>query len=196
MEKSTSISLVGVGGQGILLASEILARTAMLAGHDVKKSEVHGMSQRGGSVISQVRFGENVASPIISDGCSDILVAFEKLEALRWRCLLKSGGPAIVNQLDIIPVTVSSGLQPAVEDPDQQLAALFPDLQLVDAQAMAEEAGNQRTANIVLTGALARLMQFEVALWKQALEERLPTRLLEVNLRAFDAGYQSADAKG
>jgi len=196
MKQATSISLVGVGGQGILLASEILARTAMLAGHDVKKTEVHGMSQRGGSVISQVRYGQDVASPIISEGCSDILVAFEKLEALRWRCLLKSGGPALVNQLDIIPVTVSSGLQSAVADTDAQLEALFPDLHLVDAQTLAKEAGNLRTANIVLTGALARLMQFETTLWRQALEERLPSRLLEVNLRAFEAGYQYAESQG
>ena len=195
MDKTVSISLVGVGGQGTLLTSEILARTAALAGFDVKKSEIHGMSQRGGSVISQVRYGRRVFSPIIPDGGSDILVAFEKLEALRWRNLLKADGPALVNALDIVPVTVSSGQQPAVADADAQLRSLYPKLVLVDAQALAVEVGNVRTANMVLAGALSRLTEFDDALWRQALKARLPAKLLDVNLRAFDAGIHAAEAR-
>lgn len=194
MDGTVSISLVGVGGQGILLTSEILARTAALASLDVKKSEVHGMSQRGGSVISQVRYGRHVHSPIIADGASDVLVAFERMEALRWRPLLKPDGRAIVNTLDIIPVTVSSGQQPAVVDEDAKLKALYPRLVQIDAQALAVEVGNVRTANMVLAGALSRLTSFDDALWRTALKARLPAKLLEVNLRAFDAGIRAVGA--
>ena len=112
--KTVNVSLVGVGGQGILLTSDILAKTAALAGLDVKKSEVHGMAQRGGSVISQVRFGDKVYSPIISDGTSDLLVSFERLEALRWRHLLAPTGKVLINDMNMTPVTVSSGQQAAV----------------------------------------------------------------------------------
>jgi indolepyruvate ferredoxin oxidoreductase beta subunit len=192
MDKTTSISLVGVGGQGTLLTSEILARTAALAGLDVKKSEIHGMSQRGGSVISQVRFGRHVYSPIVPDGGSDILVSFERLEALRWRSLLKPDGSALVNAMDIVPVTVSSGLQPAVADEESKLRALYPKLLLIDAQALAVEVGNIRTANMVLAGALSRLTSFDDALWRQALKARLPAKLLDINLKAFDAGIRAA----
>jgi indolepyruvate ferredoxin oxidoreductase beta subunit len=193
MKQTGSISLVGVGEQGILLTSEIIARTAALAGLDVKKSEVHGMSQRGGSVISQVRYGERVHSPIIADGESDVLVAFECLEALRWRPLLKPDGFAIVTTLDIVPVTVSSGQQPAIENEQQKLRDTFPRLLQVDADGLAIEAGNPRTANMVLVGAISRVTGFDRALWVQALEARLPAKLLEVNMRAFEAGCRLLD---
>ncbi len=196
MEGTVSISLVGVGGQGILLTSEVLALTASLAGWDVKKSEIHGMSQRGGSVISQVRYGRKVHSPIVPEGGSDVLVAFEKLEALRWRPLLKPDGPALVNSLDIIPVTVSSGQQPGVPDADASLAALYPRLLMVPAQTLAEAAGNVRTANMVLAGALSRLTPFDADAWRQALNERIPARFLDVNLRAFAAGVASLPDAG
>ena len=187
--ETTSISLVGVGGQGTLLTSDILARTAAIAGWDVKKSEIHGMAQRGGSVISQVRFGTKVRSPIVSEGVSDILVAFEKLEAVRWRSLLKDGGIAVVNDLDWTPVTVSSGLQPAFPDTEGALRSLYPRLVLLDAQSIAQELGNVRTANIVLAGAVSRLSPFfTVEHWLQALRERLPAKLLDINLRAFERG--------
>ena len=184
-----SISLVGVGGQGTLLTSDILARTAAIAGLDVKKSEVHGMAQRGGSVISQVRFGSKVYSPIVSEGGSDILVAFEKLEAVRWRPLLKEGGRALVNDLDLVPVTVSSGQQKAFPDTEGALRTLYPHLTVIDAQGIAVRLGNVRTANIVLCGALARMTPFAKEQWQQALRERLPEKLLAVNLEAFEQGY-------
>ena len=186
-----SISLVGVGGQGTLLTSEILARTAVFAGCDVKKSEVHGMAQRGGSVISQVRFGEKVYSPIVSEGQSDVLVAFEKLEALRWRNLLKTGGKALVNDLEIIPVTVSSGQHLALADAGGQLRETYSDLTVINAQAIAQELGNIRTANMVLAGALSRLTPFEASCWEQALRERIPAKLLDINLKAFELGMSA-----
>lgn len=195
MGKLFSVSLVGVGGQGILLTSEILSRTAALAGFDVKKSEIHGMAQRGGSVISQVRFGDTVFSPIIPDGGSDVLVAFEKTEALRWRHLLKAGGRVLVNAQEILSVTVSSGQQPGVVDPDSRLRQQYGDsLLLLDAAAMAQQVGNPRTANLVIAGALSRLTPFDPALWHQAMRSRIPAKLLAVNLKAFDAGRKVINA--
>ncbi len=182
-----NISLVGVGGQGILLTSDILALAAMHAGYDVKKSEIHGMSQRGGSVISQVRFGEKVFSPIIPDGASDVLVSFERMEALRWAHLAKPEAKILVNDMDRIPVTVSSGLQPAAKNVSGRLAA-YPGLLLVDANPLAEEAGNLRAANLVMAGALSTLVPFEVEHWIAAIRGRIPGKLLDVNLRAFELG--------
>jgi indolepyruvate ferredoxin oxidoreductase beta subunit len=190
-DKITNISLVGVGGQGILLTSDILAKTAVLAGLDVKKSEIHGMAQRGGSVISQVRFGEKVYSPIIPDGASNLLVAFERLEALRWRHLLAPDGKVLINSLDMTPITVSSGQQVAVTDLDDRLRAEYPSALYVDALTIAKEMGNMRTMNMVIAGALSALLPFEPEIWKQAMRERIPGALIELNLRAFDAGRQA-----
>lgn len=183
-----NISLVGVGGQGILLSSDILVRTAMLAGLDAKKAEVHGMSQRGGSVICQVRFGDKVFSPIVGDGDSDILVSFDRLEALRYRPLLADGGTALVNDADLIPTTVSSGMQPAVPDLAGELGKAFPKLNLVRANDLAVQAGNPKCANVVLTGALSLLLDFPHDLWIEALKSRVPPKLLDVNLKAFALG--------
>ena len=182
-----NISLVGVGGQGTLLTSDILALAAMHAGFDVKKSEIHGMSQRGGSVISQVRFGAKVYSPIIPDGQSDVLVSFERTEALRWAHLAKPGASIPVNDMERIPITVSSGLQPPVQNPAQRLTA-YPGLKLLDANPLAKQAGNIRTANVVLVGALSTLVPFDEDHWQAALHERIPEKFLEVNLRAFALG--------
>lgn len=182
-----NISLVGVGGQGILLTSDILARAAMHAGHDVKKSEIHGMSQRGGSVISQVRFGEKVYSPIIPDGASDVLVSFERMEALRWSYLAKPDARILINDMDRTPVTVSSGLQPAAERVSERLAAT-PGLLRINANPLALEAGSLRTANLVMVGALSTLVPFEEEHWIAAIQGRVPPKLLDVNLRAFGLG--------
>lgn len=191
-DKAFNVSLVGVGGQGILLTSDILAKTAALAGLDVKKSEIHGMAQRGGSVISQVRFGEKVFSPIIPDGASDLLVSFERLEALRWRHLLAPGGKVLVNDMEMTPVTVSSGQQPAVTDLDARLAAEYPAAMYVDAMALAKEVGNTRTMNMVIAGALSTLTPFAPEVWQQAMRERIPEKLVALNLTAFDAGRRAA----
>ena len=191
LDRLFNVSLVGVGGQGILLTSDVLALAAMHAGLDVKKSEIHGMSQRGGSVISQVRFGARVHSPIIPDGQSDVLVSFERTEALRFAHLAKPGAKILVNDMDRIPITVSSGLQPPVQDMDKRLAA-YPGLRLIDANPLAIQAGNLRAANIVLLGALSAFVPFGEEHWQSALRDRIPAKLLEVNLRAFAAGRAAA----
>ncbi len=195
MNNATNISLVGVGGQGILLTSDILARTATLAGFDVKKSEIHGMAQRGGSVISQVRFGTRIYSPIIADGTSHILVAFERLEALRWRHLLAPDGKVVINNMNMVPVTVSSGQQPAIINLDERLAREYPAALFIDALALARELGNTRVINLVVAGALSCITPFTPAQWHSAMRERIPAKLLEINLKAFDTGRAQALAK-
>ena len=182
-----NVSLVGVGGQGILLTSDILSLAAMHAGYDVKKSEIHGMSQRGGSVISQVRFGERVYSPIIPDGETDVLVSFERTEALRYLHLAKAGGKVLVNNMERMPITVSGGMMPPVEDLDGRLAA-HAGLILLEANPLAEQAGNIRTANVVVVGALSTLVPFDEEHWQTAMRERIPPKFLEVNLKAFELG--------
>lgn len=186
--KTINISLVGVGGQGILLTSDILAKTAALAGLDVKKSEIHGMAQRGGSVVSQVRFGDRVHSPIVADATSDLLVSFERLEALRWRHLLAPGGRALINDMDLTPITVSSGQQAGVADMQARLEREFPDAVFFDAMSIAEELGNQRCMNMVFAGALSNMTPFKEELWLATMEERIPSRFLELNLKAFARG--------
>jgi indolepyruvate ferredoxin oxidoreductase beta subunit len=197
--KTFNVSLVGVGGQGILLTADLLARTAAIAALDVKKSEIHGMAQRGGSVISQVRFGSEVASPIIQEGTSDILVAFDRLEALRWAHLLAKDGRALVNDLYLVPVTVSSGQQPAVENMEGKIAKAFPRAVMIDASAIAEnEVGNARTMNMVIAGALSALTPFREREWLRALGEILSgpkAKLLEVNRKAFALGRKAALGK-
>ena len=194
--KTVNVALVGVGGQGIILTADILAKTAAIAGFDVKKSEIHGMSQRGGSVTSQVRFGESVASPIIQEGTADVLVAFDKIEALRNVGILAKGGVAFVNDLYLVPVTVSSGQQSPVEDLDGRVRKAFKKLVLVDAMKIAtEEVGNARTMNMVIAGALSAFCPFKEEQWLQAMTEMLTgskARLLEVNRKAFQLGRAAA----
>ena len=197
--KTVNVSLVGVGGQGIILTADLLAKTAALAGYDVKKSEIHGMSQRGGSVTSQVRFGASVASPIIQEGTADVLVSFDKLEALRNAGILAPGGTAFVNDAYLTPVTVSSGQQTDVEDLDGRLKAAFGKLVLVDAMKVAaEEVGNPRTMNMVIAGALSAFCPFEEKVWHEALAQLLTgpkAKLLDVNLKAFALGRAAAQAR-
>jgi len=189
--KAMNVSLVGVGGQGILLTSDILAKTAALAGLDVKKSEIHGMAQRGGSVISQVRFGEKVYSPIITDGSSDLLVSFERLESLRWRHLLAPDGKVLINDMNMTPMTVSSGQQPAVTDLDVRLKAEYPGALYIDAMSLAKTVGNTRAMNMVVAGALSTLTPFGADVWEQAMRERIPAKLLDINIQAFAAGRKA-----
>lgn len=192
MEKVVNVSLVGVGGQGTLLTSDLLAKTAARAGFDVKKSEIHGMAQRGGSVISQVRFGASVASPIIQEGTSDILVSFDKLEAIRWAHLVREGGRCVVADTYLVPVTVSSGQQQDVADIDGRLAAALPGAIVIDAAKIAkEEVGNERTMNMVLAGALSTLTPFSPDDWKVTMRDSFTgtkAKLLDLNIKAFDLG--------
>lgn len=189
--KTMNVSLVGVGGQGILLTANLLADAAAISGMDVKKSEIHGMAQRGGSVISSVRFGTEVHSPIIPEGQSDILVAFDRLEALRWQSFLAKDGKVLMNNVDLVPVTVSSGLQQPVTDFETRLAKAFPDVIMIDAAKIAEEVGNARTMNMVIAGALSALAPFKESAWIKAMEEMLTgpkAKLLDINKKAFALG--------
>ena len=192
--KTFNVSLVGVGGQGILLTADLLAKTAAVAGMDVKKSEIHGMAQRGGSVISQVRFGSDVASPIIQEGKSDILVSFDKLEALRWAHLVAKDGTAIVNDLYLVPVTVSSCQQTPPGDLDRAISKAFGKPVVVDAMAIAKEVGNERTMNMVVAGALSAVTPFRESQWLKAMGELLSgpkAKLLEINKKAFLLGRKA-----
>ncbi|MBO5751526.1 MAG: indolepyruvate oxidoreductase subunit beta [Kiritimatiellae bacterium] len=193
--KTVNVSLVGVGGQGIILTADLLAETAAIAGFDVKKSEIHGMAQRGGSVTSQVRFGKSVASPIIQERTADILVAFDKLEAVRNESILALSGKALVNDLYLTPVTVSSGQQSDVENLDGKLKKAFKSLVLIDAMKLAEdEIGNARTMNMVIAGALSQFCPFKVELWHKAMAKLLSgpkEKLLAVNMKAFELGRKA-----
>ncbi|WP_129125443.1 indolepyruvate oxidoreductase subunit beta [Geomonas oryzae] len=187
-DKVTNIVLVGVGGQGILLAAEILSETFMLAGFDVKKSEIHGMSQRGGSVVSHVRYGKEVFSPMVPEGDGDILFGFELMESYRYLSLLKPGGTVVVNDLCIAPPSVLIGQEQYPADMALKIQELFPDCLLVDGQNLAIQAGNARAANTVLLGAVSKRLDIEEKYWIEAIEKMVPKKALEVNLKAFQMG--------
>lgn len=191
MKDVLNISLVGVGGQGTLLASEILCHTALLAGKDVKKSEVHGMAQRGGSVVSQVRIGEKVYSPLIGVGETDVLVSFEKLEALRFAHFLSPDGIAMVNDQEIRPVTVSSGQAEWPSDLDQRLHDTFPKLELLPALDIARDLGNMRVVNVVMIGALSNHLPIDDEIWRESVKTLVKPQFVEFNLKAYDAGKKS-----
>lgn len=186
----TNILLVGVGGQGILLASEILSEAAMLAGFDVKKSEIHGMSQRGGSVVSHVRYGAQVFSPIVPEGEGDILFGFELMETCRSLPLLKPGGAVVANDLQISPPAVLMGQETYPAGLAERIQELFPDFLLVDGQEIARDAGNVRAANTVLLGAVSKRLAIAEEFWIKALEKMVPTKALEVNKKAFLIGRE------
>ena len=186
-----NVLLTGVGGQGTVLAAKVLAQAAQAKGWQVRTAETIGMAQRGGSVISSVRFGTEVHSPIIPEGQSDILVAFDRLEALRWKHFLAKDGKVLMNNVDLVPVTVSSGLQQPVTDFETRLAKAFPDALVVDAAKIAEEVGNARTMNMVIAGALSALTPFRESQWVKAMEESFTgpkAKLLDLNRKAFDLG--------
>ena len=187
-QQITNILLVGVGGQGILLASEILSEAAMLAGFDVKKSEIHGMSQRGGSVVSHVRYGTEVFSPIVPEGEGDILFGFELMETCRSLPLLKQGGAVVANDLQISPPSVLMGQETYPAGLIDRIRELFPDFLLVDGQKIAADAGNVKAANTVLLGAVSRRLVIAEEFWMRALEKMVPPKALEVNKKAFLIG--------
>lgn len=187
-DQVTNILLVGVGGQGTLLASEILSETFMLAGFDVKKSEIHGMSQRGGSVVSHVRFGREVFSPTVPEGEGDVLFGFELLETYRALPLMRAGAKVVVNDYRISPPAVLLGQESYPEGLAEKIRQIFPDFLLVDGLEMATTAGNPKAANTVLLGAVSTRLAIAEEHWLAALEKMVPTRALEVNLRAFRMG--------
>jgi len=189
--KVTNILLVGVGGQGTLLASEILSEVLMLSGSDVKKAEVHGMAQRGGSVVSHVRYGAKVYSAIIPEGEADILFGFELLETYRYLPLLRKGGKVVVNDLKVLPPSVALGQESYPVDIPKKIAAGFPDTRLVNGLDLALKAGNARTVNTVLLGALANTMDIGDKLWHEAISRMVPPRFVDENIKAFDLGRNS-----
>ena len=186
---TTNILLVGVGGQGTVLASNILVKGLVEAGYDVKMSEVHGMAQRGGSVSTQVRFGDKVLSPIIGAGEADIIVSFEKMEALRYLPQLKVGGKVIVNDEALPSAPVQAGL---VNYPTNTLEVLRSkaDVRVLEASKIAIELGNEKVANVVLFGALAKLMNIDGIDWKDVISRTVKEKFIEINLRAFDKGQE------
>jgi indolepyruvate ferredoxin oxidoreductase beta subunit len=187
-ERITNILLAGVGGQGILLASEILAEAFMLAGFDVKKSEIHGMSQRGGSVVSHVRFGKKIFSPVVPEGAGDILFGFELLETYRALALLKPDGAVVVNDFRIPPPAVLQGNTAYPENLVYKIQERFPDFTLVDGQGLSLKAGDIRAANTVLLGAVSKKLSIDEDIWLQAIEKCAPKKALMINLKAFDLG--------
>ncbi|MEQ8174759.1 MAG: indolepyruvate oxidoreductase subunit beta [Syntrophomonadaceae bacterium] len=186
--ETRNILIVGVGGQGTLLTSRIIAQVVVQMGYDVKVSEIHGMAQRGGSVVSQVRYGEKIYSPIIKKGDADVLLAFEKLEAARWLDYLKPGGKVIINNDRVDPLPVMTGKAKYPQDIDQKIAAMVPDTTIVDATSIAIECGNVKAANVVLVGMLSGAMGIPTEEVEKAIATMVPAKALDVNLKAFREG--------
>ena len=180
--------IVGVGGQGTLLASKILGRLLLEQGYDVKVSEVHGMSQRGGSVVTYVRFGEKVYSPIIDKGEADYIVSFEKLEAARWLEYLKPGGQLITNLQETDPMPVITGALAYPKELIAKMEALGVRVDAIDALAMAEEAGSAKAVNLVLMGRLSKYFTIPEESWSEAIKACVPAKFLEMNQKAFALG--------
>jgi indolepyruvate ferredoxin oxidoreductase beta subunit len=187
MDNVKSILLVGVGGQGTILVSKILTQGLIEAGFDVKMSEIHGMAQRGGSVSTQVRYGDKVYSPIIGRGGADILVAFEKMEAVRYAEFLKPTGIAVINNYAIAPMPVAAGMAVYPEGSIEAMSKVFKTISF-NAAEMAQRIGNPKTMNIVLFGAMVKAFGMTGIDWEQVFRAQLPEKFLEVNLKAFRAG--------
>lgn len=186
-----NVLIVGVGGQGSLLASKLLGHILLQEGYDVKVSEVHGMSQRGGSVVTYVRFGDKVYSPIVDKGEADFIVSFEKLEAARYVEYLKPGGRIVTNIQEIDPMPVITGAAKYPEDLVTKIENLGIQIDALDCLALAREAGSLRAVNIVLMGRLSRYFDIPVEKWEQAVRECVPARFVDLNLKAFDLGRNS-----
>lgn len=190
--ETTNFLITGVGGQGTILASDIMAAAGLAAGYDVKKSDILGLAVRGGAVVGHVRWGERVHSPIVPEGRVDYLLAFEILECLRWLNQVRPEGTVLVNQQEIHPVTVSSGLAayPDEETLDKALQAATPNVYRIPGLDMAQELGNARVLNVVLMGTLSALLPVGPEVWESVLRERVPPRFLDLNLRAFRQGRE------
>ncbi|MBN2844629.1 MAG: indolepyruvate oxidoreductase subunit beta [Deltaproteobacteria bacterium] len=183
-----SILLVGVGGEGVIRASDILSSVMLKAGYDVKKSEVHGMAQRGGCVSSHVRFGEKVFSPLTKKGDVDILVSFEKMETLRYLEYLKPEGKVIINNNEVFPPSVNLGEESYPEDSLDVVNTCFADVKVVDASEMARKAGNVRMANTIVLGLLSTYLDVEASIWEEVLGDSFPEKIVSGNLAAFKLG--------
>jgi indolepyruvate ferredoxin oxidoreductase, beta subunit len=192
-DQGVNFFLVGVGGQGTILASDVLAEIGIKLGYDVKKAEIHGMSQRGGSVVSNLRWGRQVFSPIITFGTADILIAFEKMEAVRFLPYLKADGLILVNDTAIEPITVSSGkaIYPTDEQIRENLSRVSKHIYWVDGGKIAEKAGNIKAANTAMLGALTALLGLSDAVAIEAISSRVPGKYIDVNKTAFEAGKKT-----
>ncbi|MCL6635066.1 MAG: indolepyruvate oxidoreductase subunit beta [Peptococcaceae bacterium] len=197
MKKKYDFLFAGVGGQGTILASNILSYVGMICGYDVKKSEVHGMSQRGGAVESHVRWGEKVYSPLIEEGTADFLLAFEMLEAARWPHFLHPGTVALVNRYRVMPPAVNLGqaVYPPEEEIEKILSTAGGRVVWVEGASRAGELGNLALAGVVLLGALSTYLDEPVEAWRKAVEELVPAKFKELNLKAFDAGREMGKAR-
>ncbi|MGW8192773.1 MAG: indolepyruvate oxidoreductase subunit beta [Desulforhopalus sp.] len=193
MEDTGNILFSGVGGQGILLASEITAYCLLAAGYDAKKSEVHGMAQRGGSVTAQLRYGKKVYSPLIEPGGADIQMAFEMMEAVRYLPYLHQGSKVIVNTQKILPPSVATGQAEYPENVLDHLTRRNIVVVPVDAFDLAREVGEVKTANMVMVGALSTFLPVDSAIYKEVIRTRVPEKFRDVNLRAFEAGRKVSE---
>lgn len=183
-----SILFVGVGGQGTILTSKILVEGLVELGYDVKMSEIHGMSQRGGSVVTQIRYGDSVSTPNVGEGEADLIVAFEKIEALRYLSYLKREGTMIMDVHEIYPMTVLTGAEAYPHDAIEQLKSAGVNVEVIRAAQIAEELGSPRSQNIVLLGALIRSLGFEKVDWPAFISKNVPEKTRETNIKAFYAG--------
>lgn len=186
--ETKSIMIVGVGGQGSLLASRLIGNVLLSQGFDVKVSEVHGMSQRGGSVVTYVKYGDEVYSPVIEKGEADIIISFEQLEAARWLPFLKKGGSLVTSTQQIDPMPVITGVAKYPENIIGKISEKGIDVTAVDALSLAEEAGNSKASNVVLMGVVSTKMGFSEDIWQKALVECVPEKFLELNKKAFALG--------
>ena len=184
-----NIMVVGVGGQGTLLTSRIIGKTALSAGYDVKISEVHGMAQRGGSVVTFVRYGDKVYEPVVEEGCVDVLISFERLEAQRYAHFLKPDGVMIVNDCRIDPMTVVIGAQVYPEGIIEKLSQNHK-IYTIDGGAVAKELGNSKVLNSVVLGLAAKYIGFSEEEWLEVLMSTVPAKTIEINTKAFKAGYE------
>lgn len=189
--ETKSIMIVGVGGQGSLLASRIIGNVLLSQGYDVKVSEVHGMSQRGGSVVTYVKYGDKVYSPVVEKGEADIIISFEQLEAARYVQYLKKGGHIVTSTQQIDPMPVITGAAVYPEDIIGKLAKAGIDVTAVDALALAEQAGTSKASNVVLMGVVSKKMNFDESVWQSALEQCVPAKFLELNKKAFELGREA-----
>ena len=185
-----SVLLTGVGGQGILLASNVLARAALFAGHDVKTNEVHGMAQRGGSVVAEIRYGEKVHSPLIEPRSAIAIASLEQMEALRYAHYLSPNGVAVVSKLRLVPTTVSSGMGAYPDDMEDRLKRSFRQLKYIDAAAAAEKAGNAKANNMVILGCLSGVLDFSDDVWEKAIRHCVKPKLVDMNILAFTLGKE------
>lgn len=189
-----NVLIVGVGGQGIILASDVLGRVAAKHGYDVKKNEIHGMAQRGGSVSSHVRFGKVVSSPIIKMGEADVILSFEQIETLRYFPYLSEKGQVIVNDQKILPPAVFTGQQDYPPDVLERIKVKAPGTVIVDGQSVAQKMGNPRVLNVIFLGVLSKFLDIPAQTYEETLKESLKPKLVDINLRAFNKGREIVSA--